>query len=74
MGGLRAAHPLVRDVESISNLRGHDTSRAFFYKAKGALSENKKDSSMFIAKSWGHVPIVPPGSYVSAPSYLCMQL
>ena len=52
---------VVRDVGSISSLReGHDTSRELFYPAKGAIPENKTGTSLFIAKSGGHVPPVPP--------------
>ena len=42
-------------------LRGH-----FFLKKKGAISRNKKSTSLFIAKSWrGTCPQCPPlGSYV----------
>ena len=42
-----------------TTLQGHDTSRALFYQAKGALPEHKKGSSLFIAKPWGHVPPPP---------------
>ena len=34
--------------------------KASFFLEKGALSKNKKGTSLFIAKSWGHVPPVPP--------------
>ena len=55
---------IARDVGSISNLGGHDASRALVPLEKGALSRNKKGSSLFIAKSWGaHAPSAP-GSYV----------
>ena len=37
----------------------------FFLKKKGACSKCEKGTSLFKAKSWGHVPPVPPGSYVS---------
>ena len=57
---------ISRDVGSISNLEGHHTSRALFLKKKGALFKNKRGTSLFIAKSGGHVPPVPPGSYVYA--------
>ena len=57
-----------RDVGSISNLGGMTLRGHFFLKKKGAFSENKKGTSLFIAKSWGHMPPVPPvpppGSYV----------
>jgi len=47
----------IRVIGNISNL-GHDTSRAtFFSKDKGAFPENK-GFSLFIAKSWVHVPQV----------------
>ena len=49
-----------KDVGSISNLEGHDTSEGTFLEKKGALSKNKKGISLFIAKSWGHLPPVPP--------------
>ena len=51
---------MSRDVGSVSNLEGHDTSRALLLKKKGVFSKNKKGTSLFIAKSWGHVPLVPP--------------
>ena len=39
-----------------ATLRGH-----FFLKKKGAFSENKKGTSLFIAKSWGAcAPSAPP--------------
>ena len=38
----------------------------FVLKKKGAFSKNKKGISLFIAKSWGHVPTVPP------PRFLCL--
>ena len=48
----------------ISNLGGHDTSRALFLKRKGAFSKNEKGTSLFIAKSWGaHAPSAPPPGY-----------
>ena len=42
-----------------TTLEGH-----LFPEEKGAFSKNKKGTSLFIAKSWGQVPAVPPGSYV----------
>ena len=45
--------PRIRDVGSISNLEGQETSRELFLKKKGALSKNKKGTSSFIVKSWG---------------------
>ena len=42
----------------------HDTSRALFPLEKGVFSKNKRGTSLFTAKSWKHVPPVPPGSYV----------
>ena len=45
---------LAREVGSISNLgRGDDASRAIFLDKKEAFSKNKKDTSLFTAKSWG---------------------
>ena len=52
-----------RDVGSVSNLEGHDTARALFLMKKGAFSEKKKSTSLFIAKSWG-------GTCPSAPRFL----
>ena len=52
---------------------GHDTLRALFYEAKGAIPEHKKGTTLFIAKSWRHVPPVPPGSYVSVHSLVLLQ-
>ena len=37
----------------------------FFLKKKGASSKHEKGPSLFIEKSWGYVPPVPPGSYIS---------
>ena len=47
-------------TQEASQTWGHDTSRALFPKKKGAFSRNKKGTSLSIAKSWGHVPPVPP--------------
>ena len=51
---------VVRDVGSISNLGGTILRGHFFLKKKGAFSTNKRDPSLFVAKSWGHVPPVSP--------------
>ena len=62
--------PQNRDVGSMTHLVGggwHDTSRAFFLKKKGAFSKSRKDISLFTAKSWGHVPPVPPPVPTSMP-------
>ena len=56
-----------RDIGSISNLWEHETLRALFLKKQGAFSKNKKGTSLFTAKSWGHMPPVPPVSYVYVP-------
>ena len=53
-----------RDVGSISNLGGKTLRGHFFLTKKETLSKNKKGPSLLIAKSWGHVPPVPPGSYI----------
>ena len=45
-----------RDVGSISNLGGTTLLGHLFLKKKGALSKSKKGTSLFTAKSWGHVP------------------
>ena len=36
----------------------------FSLRKRGHFLKTKKGTSLFLAKSWGHVPIVPPGSYV----------
>ena len=59
-----------RDVGSISNLEGHDNSRAFFLKKKGPLSKNNKGTSLLLQTLGGHVPPMPPGSYV----YVTVQM
>ena len=41
------------------NLKG-----TFLLKQNGAFSKIKKSASLFIAKSWGHVPPSTPSSYV----------
>ena len=57
------------DVGSISNLgEARHFEETLFRKKKEAVSKNEKSTSLFIVKSWGHMPPVPPplGSYVSA--------
>ena len=49
-------HPVNRDVGSISNFGGG----ARHFKATLSFPENKERISLFIAKSWRHVPPVPP--------------
>ena len=53
-----------RDVGSILNLEGHDTSWALFSEEEGALSRNIKGTSLFIAKSWGARAPSAPGGHV----------
>ena len=57
---IRTNFSLARDVGSISNLGARNFEGTLFLKAKGAFPENKKGTSLFIAKSWGDVPPVPP--------------
>ena len=38
-----------------------------FLKRRGALSRNKKGTSLFIAKSWGARAPSAPGSYIYGP-------
>ena len=54
----------ARDVGSVSNLGGHDTSRHFFLKKKGAFSKIRRAPLCLLQNLGGHVPPVPPGSYV----------
>ena len=49
---------LSRDVGSISNLGARHFEGTSFLKKKEAFSKNKKGTSFFFAKSWGHVPIL----------------
>ena len=44
---------------------GHNASRTRFPLKKGTFSKNEKGTSSFIARTLGgHVPPVPPGSYI----------
>ena len=55
-----------RDVGRISNLGGHDTSRArFFLRRRGHVLNMKRALLCLLKNLGGHVPPVPPGSYVS---------
>ena len=53
-----------RDVGSMSNLGTRRFEGTFFLKKQGAFPKTKKGTSLFIAKSWGYMPPVPPVSYV----------
>ena len=64
----------IRDVGSISNLGGMALRGHIFLKEKGAFFKIEKGTSLFIAKSWGHVPPVPPGSYVYDLNVHCVEL
>ena len=47
----------------------------FSLKKEGAFSKNKEGTSLFISKSsGGHVPPVPPGSYVYALTWFLVVL
>ena len=46
-----------RDVGTISNMGARHFEDTFSLRG---IFRNKKDTSLFIAKSWGHVPPVPP--------------
>ena len=45
-------------MEETSQTWEHSASMALF--PKGPFSENKKGTSLFKPKSWGHLPPVPP--------------
>ena len=51
---------IVNAVGSVSNLGGYDISRAPFPLDTGAFPEIKMGTSLLSAKSWAHLPPVPP--------------
>ena len=58
--------PLPQGRRKHLKLGKHDAARALFLKKNGAFFRNKKGTSLFKAKSWGHVTPLPPGSHVYA--------
>ena len=50
----------ARDVGSISNLGARRFKGSFSLRKLGHFLRIKKDTSLFTAKSWGHVPPVTP--------------
>ena len=57
---------VARDVGRISNLGGTTLRGHFFLKKKGAFLKIKRALLCLLENLGGHVPPVPPGSYVYA--------
>ena len=54
----------TRDVGSISNLVAQQLKGTFFHTKKWVFSENKRALLCLLQNIGGHVPPVPPGSFV----------